>query len=286
MFPTVSFSFDDGLSSVAAEAFPILNERSFPATVYLITSRIGKPEFLSLVDINMLIDHGWEIGSHTQNHPKLVECSESELDQELAGSKKILEEAIFKSSNQVYGVKGIAFPYGGADAIGKREILYAKKYYEYSRLNLNRSGLISPHIVEETTLKDPINSSLLFGRNPSFGGLRDFKLNVNAAVKQEGWFIFYTHGLDSKTVPNISEFRKMVEYTHTLVDSGKLHVSTVSDLINTVEKIDDRNSSTDEGMKKDLIDPLFSRWLSTSRHTFVSKAFQKYLYLLRAVRLK
>jgi hypothetical protein len=63
----VSFSFDDGYSSVLDAARRVLSPRGIKGTSYTIPGLVGGTGFMSLADNRELHDiHGWDIQAHTQ----------------------------------------------------------------------------------------------------------------------------------------------------------------------------------------------------------------------------
>lgn len=95
--PKVVITFDDGFRDFRTEAFPILEDAGFKATVFLPSAFIGKPfitgrECLSASEVRMLADKGIEFGSHSVSHRRLVELSAKELGAELRDSKAAIED--------------------------------------------------------------------------------------------------------------------------------------------------------------------------------------------------
>ena len=65
----VSFSFDDGYSSVLDAVRRVLAPRGIRGTSYTIPSLVGESGFMSLADNRELHDvHGWDIQAHTQTY--------------------------------------------------------------------------------------------------------------------------------------------------------------------------------------------------------------------------
>jgi peptidoglycan/xylan/chitin deacetylase (PgdA/CDA1 family) len=97
----VVITFDDGYADFYRRAFPILTEYSFTATVFVITGLMMSEracfkgtECLNLSEIRELHSHGVTFGSHTVTHPELRRLKPDEMEQELSGSKKALEDAL------------------------------------------------------------------------------------------------------------------------------------------------------------------------------------------------
>lgn len=101
----VVLTFDDGYKDFFSAVMPILNALNFSATVFILAGLIGsfgrwrEKELQSSVlldwdEIYGAIDAGHEIGSHGLCHPEYLRLSKEELKQEIAGSKKIIEENI------------------------------------------------------------------------------------------------------------------------------------------------------------------------------------------------
>jgi peptidoglycan/xylan/chitin deacetylase (PgdA/CDA1 family) len=117
---TVVITFDDGFRSVWTQARPILDEFGFHATVFVISSGIGRStawtvsgrplpsmDLLSTPQLRELTRAGWEIGAHTRTHSYLPERRGSKLEAEIAGSRRDLEDLLGMQ------VDTFAYPYGG-----------------------------------------------------------------------------------------------------------------------------------------------------------------------------
>ena len=110
---TVVLTFDDGYDDVYTNAFRILREYGYPATVFVLTDLIGREGYMTWDQLKEMRSSGLiTVGSHTQTHAYLPEVPEDVQRKEIAQSKKILEN--------VFGepVKYFAYPVGGfTDAI-------------------------------------------------------------------------------------------------------------------------------------------------------------------------
>ncbi len=114
---SVVITFDDGYADFYRHAFPILSQCSFTATVFVITALL-KPqrmyfkgtECLTLSEVRELHSQGISIGSHTVTHPQLKFLKQDEVENELSGSKKSLEDALGAP------VKSFAYPFAFPEA--------------------------------------------------------------------------------------------------------------------------------------------------------------------------
>jgi peptidoglycan/xylan/chitin deacetylase (PgdA/CDA1 family) len=95
---TIVLTFDDGYKDNYTYVFPVLKKYNFPATIFLILSRIGGPDMLSWDEVKEMRDSGLvSFGSHTFTHPFLDTLrSSQDLKREVSGSKSALEEKLGK----------------------------------------------------------------------------------------------------------------------------------------------------------------------------------------------
>jgi peptidoglycan/xylan/chitin deacetylase (PgdA/CDA1 family) len=118
----VLITFDDGFADLAETALPVLRGHGLTATAYVITSRVGavrSPEGDPVLDWSQLGElraHGVEIGSHSQTHHALDCLRRNELHQEVARSKRTLEDMLQAP------VWSFAYPYGYHSAAVRRAV--------------------------------------------------------------------------------------------------------------------------------------------------------------------
>ncbi|MCW3014332.1 MAG: polysaccharide deacetylase family protein [Solirubrobacterales bacterium] len=125
----VAFTFDDAYRSVLEQAHPVLDRAGAPATVFVPTAHAGTPrpmawpgiehwlggrherELVPLQwpELSDLAAAGWEIGSHTQTHPRLTTLDDEGLRQELVASRETCEQRLGQAC------PSIAYPYGDVD---------------------------------------------------------------------------------------------------------------------------------------------------------------------------
>ncbi len=115
----VSIAFDDGYGNVFTDAYPILQEYGFTATVFLITDYCGRHSdwpgnlptlarrpLLSWPQIGEMRQNGIEFGAHTRTHPDLTLLARPQLVDEISQSKSEIEDRTGSA------VKTFAYPYG------------------------------------------------------------------------------------------------------------------------------------------------------------------------------
>jgi len=104
---SVVLTFDDGHKDNLV-AFKILEELEFPATFFIIFSKINKPRYLSRADIKLgLKNPKIKIGSHTLSEAYLPDLEGLELKKEIFDSKQRLE-GLFNQE-----IKTISYTIGG-----------------------------------------------------------------------------------------------------------------------------------------------------------------------------
>jgi peptidoglycan/xylan/chitin deacetylase (PgdA/CDA1 family) len=99
--PCVVLTFDDGFEDFYQQAFPILTEFKYVATVYLPTQFIGeercqfkKLACLNWAEVRELHANGVTFGSHTSSHQQLATLSNRQIQIELQESKEIIEDKL------------------------------------------------------------------------------------------------------------------------------------------------------------------------------------------------
>jgi peptidoglycan/xylan/chitin deacetylase (PgdA/CDA1 family) len=113
----IALTFDDGWVDFYQNAYPILREYGFSATVFIVTDYVGRTsvwdyyrnQHLNWNQIKELSEMGIEFGSHTASHRDLRSLNSPELDRELVESKSTLEDKLGKP------VKFLSYPFGRFD---------------------------------------------------------------------------------------------------------------------------------------------------------------------------
>ncbi len=89
--PGIMLTFDDGYEDNYTEMFPILKKYNAKATIFMITSAIDRPGYLTSAQIKEMADSGLvRFASHTHDHYSLTSLSESSIRYQFEHSKQIL----------------------------------------------------------------------------------------------------------------------------------------------------------------------------------------------------
>ncbi|OUL28411.1 glycosyl transferase family 2 [Nostoc sp. T09] len=118
----IAITFDDGYLDFYEYAWPLLKKYNFTVTVFLVAERVGTSNswdeayeeevpLLGWREIHQLQSEGVEFGSHAATHQPLTALSLTEIVQEGARSRAILERALNLP------VKTFAYPYGDCDRV-------------------------------------------------------------------------------------------------------------------------------------------------------------------------
>jgi peptidoglycan/xylan/chitin deacetylase (PgdA/CDA1 family) len=116
-----AITFDDGYVDTLENALPILQKNGFGATCYIISQRTGQYNDWDAKALNVrkslmnddqvLAWHaaGMEVGAHSRTHPRLTDCSDMVLKNEIGGCKADLETLTGNPVTQ------FCYPYGDLD---------------------------------------------------------------------------------------------------------------------------------------------------------------------------
>lgn len=123
---SVVLTFDDGFANVHKAALPVLVQRGFGATVFVVSGHmggrndwappptgLGSREILTWQQAAELASADVEIGSHTQTHPDLRRCAPAEVERQMLASRTEIEDHLG------FPVRSFAYPYGATSSLAK-----------------------------------------------------------------------------------------------------------------------------------------------------------------------
>ncbi len=100
-------TFDDGYEETCSIAWPLLKRFGMTATVFVTPNEVGLPGFATWDQLQALARGGITIGSHTLHHCYLPLVEAHRLPDEIAGSKRVLEDRLQQP------VQYLSYPVGG-----------------------------------------------------------------------------------------------------------------------------------------------------------------------------
>jgi peptidoglycan/xylan/chitin deacetylase (PgdA/CDA1 family) len=103
----IVISFDTGYHSVLANALPVLRGHRWPGTLFLQASQ-AEADFPT-DQVKQLVAAGWELDSHSQTGADLTGVNDDELDAEVAGSRRRLQQDFTAK------VEFFSYPQGASD---------------------------------------------------------------------------------------------------------------------------------------------------------------------------
>lgn len=138
----VGITFDDGYRDVLAHAVPALRRHGFGATFFVVTGLVGganlwdpppRRELMTGDDLRRLQAQGYEIGSHSVNHPRLAGLDPAALRHEVSDSRAALADLLREPP------RTFCYPYGSVDAAAVQAV--ADAGYSYACAVRRVSGL-------------------------------------------------------------------------------------------------------------------------------------------------
>ena len=123
--PSVVLTFDDGFSNVIEKGLEVLAQNQFHAIQFLVAGALGGQNAwdvaktilplgflqpLAKSQVKQWLAAGHQIGSHSMSHRNLKKLGETDLREEIFGSKKLLQDQFGVE------VRHFCYPFGGYNA--------------------------------------------------------------------------------------------------------------------------------------------------------------------------
>lgn len=105
----VVITIDDGFISEYEHAVPLLRKHGFPFTIFVFTRGVGTRGYVTWPQLRELETLGGTVGCHTHTHPRLINMTAEEMEEETVGSRRLLER------NLGHPVRYFAYPFGQYD---------------------------------------------------------------------------------------------------------------------------------------------------------------------------
>lgn len=118
----VALTFDDGYNDFYATAVPVLRPLGMTATNYIPTMLVGRPDYMTWPEIELLDSEGFEMAAHSQFHVDVSKVPIGRAQVEIFGSKADLE------AHLAHPVTDWAYPYGGA-SYATAELVHQAGYW-------------------------------------------------------------------------------------------------------------------------------------------------------------
>lgn len=223
----VSLTFDDGWAS-QARAAEYMAEHRLPGTFFVNSGTIGRPHYLSLVDLDVMAASGHEIGGHTLTHPHLERLAGDEMRRQLCNDRVTLLDWGF-------AVRSFAYPFG----VSSKASLDAARYCGYnSARGLSALASIPGHHCDDCARTEnlpPVESMLTRAPDQVEADWTVDDLRQLVTDAGPGWLQLTFHGLCDTECSQIqlrdAAFQEFITWLADRRDSGDIFVSTVGDVV-------------------------------------------------------
>jgi len=221
--PLVSVTFDDGWTSAYNNGMPLLSKYHIRTTQFLLPGEFDDPNYVSINQAHSMEKAGHEIGSHTVDHKNLTQLDETDVNNELAVSKSMLQK-----ENLVPAHVNFASP---NSAVNDQVIQNVKKVYSSHRNTLADigNGMSAADINLGPVLPRYNIIGFSIRNNTTIGQI---KQALDYAKKNNGWLVLVYHQIDDSN-ELFSANKRAFESHLQLVAQSKIKIVTIGDVIAT-----------------------------------------------------
>lgn len=176
----VSFTFDDGWLSAYQNGIPLLDQYGIKSTDYIITSEIGDTAngYITSAQIMDLQSRGHEIEDHTKTHADLTTVSPTQLTDEVAGSKSLLE------AMGINPITSIDYPFGSYNSTVEQAVKDAGYVGARTSDDGDNTKGTDPYLLKAMTIESTTTVAQIEQR-------------IDAAVANNTWLVFVIHQVDN-----------------------------------------------------------------------------------------
>ncbi|HJV16854.1 MAG TPA: polysaccharide deacetylase family protein [Bacillales bacterium] len=183
----VTITDDDGHEEFLTNMKPVLDSKGVKCSLSIITGLVGTPNYLTLNQLKLLQDEGFETLSHSKTH------SPSIFRDNLPSVPDSVIEAEFRDSQQWFfdnglaGYSTIVYPWGNYGSQAVRYKYIARKYYKYG---VNALGGLNT---------SPVDNMYLSRFQPlkSMNFNTDIKPVIDENIANKSWLILLNHSYNT-----------------------------------------------------------------------------------------
>ncbi|MFE7629062.1 polysaccharide deacetylase family protein [Kocuria sp. NPDC057446] len=234
----VSFTFDDGFLSSLTEAAPTLQKHGLTGTNYVVTNCVGMTTvpnscrangslpYMTWAQIKQLqSQYGWEIGSHSVDHPCLASAGNGCQARKLTAAQVEAQMANSRAALAAQGITATAFapPYGDYD---QTVMAKAAKYYSSMRGFRDEGANVWPHsdyLIQNVAVEEGLDT------------VASLKAKVDEAIAAKRWVVFTFHDIAKNPSSDpgayqygTAELDELAAYVKTKVAAGQIKNVNVS----------------------------------------------------------
>lgn len=144
---SVVIHFDDGYGDNYTNAFPVLKKYGIRAMVFLVSDKIGTPDFLTWAQMKEMEAHEFLAGAHTRTHAYLPDMDYERAFEEIVGSKKTIEAKLG------HPIDYFVYPNGGYNPQAQ-EIIKAAGFKAAATTNRGTRGKKDMYALNRIRVKD------------------------------------------------------------------------------------------------------------------------------------
>ncbi len=214
----VTFRLDDNWLSQYKNAFPLLDQAGFDATLYVASKQIadtGFPGYMSMAQIEEVYKEGHEIGAHTRTHQDLVTLSPAEKEAEIQGSRTDL------LSWGVGPILSFSYPFGSYNA----EVMQVVKEAGFESAASSNGGLATPD-------SDPYQLERFGIENTTtFSTIKGW---IDQAAQDKKWLILTIHEVEPTCTQRYCVTTALLDQVIDYLETKGLPVVTVSEALESL----------------------------------------------------